>query len=204
MYITVADVSRVAQSVSLLATCWTVRGSNPGGDEIFRTCPDRRWGPPSLLYNGFRVFPEGKERPGRDADPLLRAVVKERVELYLYSPYGPYGPYRTSVPLQGVHFTFTFFTVADTRNLIIFPLSRYVSCNHVCSKLWQERNANIASIWDLQPSCAAACLAIMADILNNEIAYRCVACYQPTRNNGSWPPWLACFISSMTVELLST
>ena len=37
--------------------------------EIFRTCPDRPWGPPSLLYNGYRVFPGGKERPGRDADP---------------------------------------------------------------------------------------------------------------------------------------
>jgi len=36
---------------------------------IFRTCPDRLWGPPSLLYNGYRVFPEGKERPGRDVDP---------------------------------------------------------------------------------------------------------------------------------------
>ena len=24
-------------------------GSNPGGGEIFRTCPDRPWGPPSLL-----------------------------------------------------------------------------------------------------------------------------------------------------------
>ena len=28
--------------------------------EIFRTCPDRLWGPPSLLYNGYRVFPGGK------------------------------------------------------------------------------------------------------------------------------------------------
>jgi len=37
--------------------------------EIFRTCPDRLWGPPSLLYNGYRVFPAGKERPGRDSDP---------------------------------------------------------------------------------------------------------------------------------------
>jgi len=27
--------------------------------EIFRTSPDRPWGPPSLLYNGYRVFPEG-------------------------------------------------------------------------------------------------------------------------------------------------
>ena len=37
--------------------------------KIFRTCPDRPWGPPSLLYNGYRVFPGGKEWPGRDADP---------------------------------------------------------------------------------------------------------------------------------------
>ena len=49
-------------------------GSNPGGGEIFCTCPDRPWGPPSLLYNGYRVFPGGKERPGRDADPSSRLV----------------------------------------------------------------------------------------------------------------------------------
>jgi hypothetical protein len=41
------------------------------GGEIFRTCPDRPWGPPSLLYNGYRVFPGGKDQPGRDADPSL-------------------------------------------------------------------------------------------------------------------------------------
>jgi len=39
------------------------------GVEIFRSCPDRPWGPRSLLYNGYRVFPEDKERPGRDTDP---------------------------------------------------------------------------------------------------------------------------------------
>jgi hypothetical protein len=33
---------------------------NPGGGAIFRTRPDRPWGPPSLLYNGYRVFPWGK------------------------------------------------------------------------------------------------------------------------------------------------
>ena len=49
---------------------WTVRGSNPGVGEIFCTCPDRPCGPPSLLYNGYRIFPGGKERPGRAADPL--------------------------------------------------------------------------------------------------------------------------------------
>jgi len=46
-----------------------VWGSNPSGGEIFCTCPDWPWGPPSLLYNGYRVFPGGKEQPGHDADP---------------------------------------------------------------------------------------------------------------------------------------
>jgi len=73
------------------------------GGEIFRTCPDRLWGPPSLLYNGYRVFPGGKEWPGLAADPspAFGAVGHERVELYLYSPYGPYGLYRASMPVQG-------------------------------------------------------------------------------------------------------
>jgi len=44
-------------------------GSNLGGGEIFRTRPDRPSGPPSLLYNGYRVFPEDKERPGRETHP---------------------------------------------------------------------------------------------------------------------------------------
>ena len=54
----------IAQSLQRLDTGWTVRGSNPGGGEIFRTCPDRPCGPPSLLYNGYRVFPGGGKRPG--------------------------------------------------------------------------------------------------------------------------------------------
>jgi hypothetical protein len=55
-------------------------GSNPGGDEIFRTFPDRPCGPPSLLYNGYRVFPGGKVRPGRAADrsPPSSAAVMEQ------------------------------------------------------------------------------------------------------------------------------
>jgi len=27
--------------------------------EILRTRPDRPWGPPNLLYNGYQVFPGG-------------------------------------------------------------------------------------------------------------------------------------------------
>jgi hypothetical protein len=52
-------VGPVAQSVWRLATDWTVRGSNPDGSEIFRTPPDRPWGPSSLLYNGYRVLSRG-------------------------------------------------------------------------------------------------------------------------------------------------
>ena len=46
----------IAQSVQQLATGWTVRESNPGRGEVSRTRPDRPWGPPSLLYSGYRVF----------------------------------------------------------------------------------------------------------------------------------------------------
>ena len=46
------SIGPVAQSVYRLVTGWTVRGSNPGGREILRTCPDRPCGPPSLLYKG--------------------------------------------------------------------------------------------------------------------------------------------------------
>jgi hypothetical protein len=42
--------------------------------------PDRPWGPPSLLYNGYRVIPGGKVRPGRAADhspPSSAEVLEE-------------------------------------------------------------------------------------------------------------------------------
>jgi hypothetical protein len=43
--------------------------------------PDRLWGPPSLLYNGYRgPFSGGKARPGHDADhspPSSAEVVNE-------------------------------------------------------------------------------------------------------------------------------
>jgi hypothetical protein len=81
---------------------WMVRRSYPGLGEIFRNYLDLTWGPLSLLYIEYRVFPGSIEWPGRDADPTLpsSAVGHERVELYLYSNYGPYALYRASVPVQ--------------------------------------------------------------------------------------------------------
>ena len=55
----------------------------------FRTYPHRLWGTPSLLYNAYRVYPEGKG--GRSVvltthPHLVYRGSRKRVELYLYSP----------------------------------------------------------------------------------------------------------------------
>ena len=43
-----------------LGTGWTIRGSNSGGGEIFRTLPDGPWGPSGLLGSVYRAFSESK------------------------------------------------------------------------------------------------------------------------------------------------
>ena len=72
----------------------TFRGSNRSEGEIFRTRPDRPWGPPSLLYSGYRIFTrEGKAAGAWRWPPTpSSAEVKERGELYLYSSSGTLWP----------------------------------------------------------------------------------------------------------------
>ena len=55
-----------------------------------RDFPDRPWGPPSLLYNGYQVLPG----PGRGVDhpPPSSVEVEGRVQLYICSPSGPSWP----------------------------------------------------------------------------------------------------------------
>ena len=71
-------------------------------DEVFRTCPDRPWGPPSLLYKGFRVFPRVKRlRYGVDHSSLSSIEFKGSRGI-------PVHPFWALVACCRVNFTFTF------------------------------------------------------------------------------------------------
>jgi len=59
--------TRKARSVRL-PTGWTVRGSNPGDSEIFRTCPDQPWAHPASCTTGAASFSRGAKRPARGVD----------------------------------------------------------------------------------------------------------------------------------------
>jgi len=100
MYIKGAGIS---QSVRQFATGWKVQGSNHGGgDEIFHTCPDRPWGPPSLSYNGYRVFPgvrqflyspgEPLSIPGGQSSQILRHSAHEGNKIFSLKRSPPLPP----------------------------------------------------------------------------------------------------------------
>ena len=91
------DELRVKRSIRIL--CWAAiaqsvqrlsYGSDGAGIESrwerdFPHPPDRPWGPSSLLYSGYQ------ER-SFDHPPLSSSEIKERAELYLFSPSGPSWP----------------------------------------------------------------------------------------------------------------
>jgi len=74
-----------------------VRGSNPGGDKMFRIRPYQHLGSPSLIYKGYRVSVLEVKRlwHGLDYPPTSNAEVKEEIELYLYFPSGSSWPVLT-------------------------------------------------------------------------------------------------------------
>ena len=91
MYVTTFVIwAAIAQSVQLLATGWTVRGSNLSGGEIFRTIQTGPGAHPDSCTMGTGSFP-GVKRTERGADypPPSKCRGHERVGLYLYSPSGP-------------------------------------------------------------------------------------------------------------------
>jgi len=118
----VRNLFRITGSLGLgsLSTGWTVRGSNPGGGEIFRACPDRSWGPPSLLYNGYRVFPGGKERSGRDADPSppSSAVIKKEESYTTTPPMGRTACTEPQCLYKGALYLFFTYWISYTSSII--------------------------------------------------------------------------------------
>ena len=91
-------VGPVAQSVQRLTKGWTVRDRIPVGTR-FSARLYRPWGPPSLLYNGYRVFPGGKVQPGRAADhshPSSAAVMEEQ-SYTSTPPVGNTGPVKETL-----------------------------------------------------------------------------------------------------------
>ena len=110
-----------------MTTGWKVRDRIPVGTR-FSARSDRPWGLHSLLYNGYRVFPEGKVRPGRAADhshPSSAAVMEQwsytsihlldhtgpvTGSLYLYHLYRPINLQRTVLILV--------INQLDTQNLV--------------------------------------------------------------------------------------
>ena len=84
---------QLGSSVSVMTRYgWTVRRSNSDVEEIFRTRPYRRRGPPSLCFTTGH-FP-GVKRSGRGVNhpPPSSAKVKDSVEEYVYSASGPSWP----------------------------------------------------------------------------------------------------------------
>ena len=67
----------ICGSVSVVGTAPGYCLDGPGIESRW----EARFSPPSLLYNGYRVFPGGKDRPSRDADhspPSSAVVIKEQ------------------------------------------------------------------------------------------------------------------------------
>ena len=102
--------------------------------EIFRTRPDRLWGQHSLLYNEYRVSFIGVKPPGSGAEHPLppSAEVKERVELFLYSPSGP--------SRQVVSWTLPKHSSLQTQNNSVRLLFKICHFHH---NFTQERPTNI-------------------------------------------------------------
>jgi hypothetical protein len=89
-------------------------------------------GPPSLLYNGYRVSFVGVQRPGCGTDhtPPSTAKVKERIEIYLYSPSG------SSWPVQGRTLPLLYLCLLYFKTIQIHPEIRH----NALSLLWGQHH----------------------------------------------------------------
>ena len=92
-----------------------VRDRIPVGTR-FSARSDWPWGPPSLLYNGYRVFPGSKVRPWRAADhsPPSSAAVMEEQSYTSTHPLGHTGP------VTGKRYLYLYLQINLHVNMVIF------------------------------------------------------------------------------------
>ena len=112
-------------------------GIESQGGEIFHTCSGRPWGPPSLLHNGYRVFPGGKERRGVTLTPHPLLVPWSRKSRAIpLLPLWAVRPVQSLSACTRVHFTFfctqyylfVAFSVETCRNQIFEHIRNILSC----------------------------------------------------------------------------
>ena len=124
-FFTYLSMGQVAQLVQRLTTGWTVLDRIPVRMR-FSARPDLPWGPPSLLYNAYLVFPRDKVRLGRAADhsPPSRAAVMEQQSYTSTRPLGHTGP------VTGSLYIFIYLSIyLSTHSSIYFYLIIYSSCH---------------------------------------------------------------------------
>ena len=84
-------LSAIIKGSVYFSATWGSKFIGGGGCERFsllRTYSCRPWGPPSLMYNRQHVSFPGAKRQGHSLDHphTCSTKIKERVELYIYSP----------------------------------------------------------------------------------------------------------------------
>jgi hypothetical protein len=102
--------------------------------------PDQFWGPPSLLFNGYRGFSPGIKRPGREADhsPPTSANVKNT---WIHTSTPPYA-FKRSAYLVKHRDTFTF-TFMMTSVVLLHSYQSYSGSfcfSSVCSWFFNSKN----------------------------------------------------------------
>jgi hypothetical protein len=116
-----------------IATCYGVGGPVIESlcRRVFRTRPDRPWGLPNLLYNGYRVL-TGVMRPGHGADHPLSssAEVKERVKPYLYFFSGPSWPVLEQILLL-IHYYYYYYYILKLQSTSVHARYSVTDC-----KVW--------------------------------------------------------------------
>jgi len=110
---------------------WTVRDRIPVGTR-FSALPDRPWAPPSLLYNGYRVFPGSKvwQRRAAGHSPPSSAAVMEELSYTSTHPLGHTGPVTGSINLYlSFHILFYY-------RKLIKNIPKFIYNNRALQSIW--------------------------------------------------------------------